>query len=206
MQHNVTGIENRIEAKFLYEEIKKKNLVEFIGRDAGTRVEKTGDKWRCICPLHKDSNPSFFIYYNSDYGRGLWSFHCFGCGANGSIIDFCMQFHGFNSPSEAMDYLLKFFGIEHDYEIAEQAIVDAHIGVNVKKKTDSEHYLAARTCYKLVRKYMNNADIKEWVHKAYFTMNKMLVNDDYKGIESIYDKASKLYAKPELVKDDVCNV
>ncbi|WP_161987455.1 DNA primase [Prescottella subtropica] len=40
------------------------------------------------CPMHSERTPSFTI--NIDWGR----FHCFGCGADGDIIDFLMQADG----------------------------------------------------------------------------------------------------------------
>ncbi|MBM4568993.1 DNA primase [Rhodococcus hoagii] len=41
-----------------------------------------------LCPMHSERTPSFNI--NIDWGR----FHCFGCGADGDIIDFLMQADG----------------------------------------------------------------------------------------------------------------
>lgn len=42
----------------------------------------------CGCPFHSgDNTPSMKIYDNN-------TFHCFGCGANGSVIDFVMKMDG----------------------------------------------------------------------------------------------------------------
>lgn len=37
------------------------------------------------CPFHKEKTPSLKLY------RGSGGFHCFGCGAHGSVIDFVMK-------------------------------------------------------------------------------------------------------------------
>jgi len=39
------------------------------------------------CPFHHEKTPSLKIYE----GDGGW--HCFGCGANGSVIDFAMKYY-----------------------------------------------------------------------------------------------------------------
>lgn len=47
-----------------------------------TEVMQTGDKFMCICPLHKDSKPSMVIYKNSN------SWYCFGCSVGGGVSRF----------------------------------------------------------------------------------------------------------------------
>ena len=46
------------------------------------------------CPFHDERTPSLKIY--TDTGRG-W--HCFGCGAGGSVIDFVMQLLDISFPA-----------------------------------------------------------------------------------------------------------
>lgn len=42
------------------------------------------------CFLHNEKTPSMKVY------KGNGGYHCFGCGAHGSIIDFVMQYFGLN--------------------------------------------------------------------------------------------------------------
>ncbi len=59
-------------------------LVDYIGQYI--RLRKSGDKFQGLCPFHADKNSaSFFVYPNNTY-------HCFGCQAHGTIIDFVMQY------------------------------------------------------------------------------------------------------------------
>ena len=46
------------------------------------------------CPFHQEKTPSLKIYKQP--GRG---FHCFGCGAGGSVIDFVMSLFGIPFPA-----------------------------------------------------------------------------------------------------------
>jgi len=48
----------------------------------GIQLQKSGQGFKTLCPFpeHLDSKPSFFIYPDG-------GFHCFGCGAHGSLED-----------------------------------------------------------------------------------------------------------------------
>ena len=58
------------------------DFVENEYSELGIALERAGKLWRTLCPFpeHADSNPSFTVY--ADGG-----FHCFGCGATGSLED-----------------------------------------------------------------------------------------------------------------------
>lgn len=55
-------------------------------------LKKRGSSYVACCPFHSEKTPSF----NVNPGRGL--FHCFGCGAGGSIFDFVMRIEGCGFP------------------------------------------------------------------------------------------------------------
>ena len=61
-------------------------LPEVVG--AVTKLQRAGNEWKACCPLHADRTPSFTIY-----SRGQ-RFQCFGCGAQGDVLDFVQQLHG----------------------------------------------------------------------------------------------------------------
>lgn len=68
------------------EQIKATLCMREVGEKYGYYANRAG--YIC-CPFHKEKTPSLMLY--STPGRG-W--HCFGCGAGGSPIDFVMQlFH-----------------------------------------------------------------------------------------------------------------
>jgi len=54
----------------------------------GRRVKliRSGRDTKGCCPFHKEKTPSFHVY--DDH------YHCFGCGAHGSVIDFVMETEG----------------------------------------------------------------------------------------------------------------
>jgi hypothetical protein len=58
------------------------SLVDEFERD-GHELRRAGNgQQKCLCPFHQERTPSCFI--NPELGL----FHCFGCGASGSVIDY----------------------------------------------------------------------------------------------------------------------
>lgn len=55
---------------------------------SGVKLEKKGKDLLGLCPFHPDKNPSLSV--NEE--KGSW--HCFGCGAGGSVIDWVMKERG----------------------------------------------------------------------------------------------------------------
>ncbi len=72
----------------------------------------------CKCFVHNDNNASMKIYDNNTY-------HCFTCGADGSVIDFCMSYYGLSFMDACRkldaDYGLNLFVENPTKEQLEQA-------------------------------------------------------------------------------------
>ena len=63
------------------------------------KLEKAGREFVALCPFHEEQSPSFTICDRKGF------FHCFGCGAHGSAIDFVMLRQGldFRSAIELLE-------------------------------------------------------------------------------------------------------
>lgn len=79
------------------------DIVEIIGAQA--RLKRAGRNLVGLCPFHNEKTPSFSV--NPE--RGF--FHCFGCGAGGSVFDFVMRTEGL-SFGEALRSLARRYGVE----------------------------------------------------------------------------------------------
>jgi DNA primase len=69
---------------FLDEVTRRLGLAEVIGKRV--RLIRRGRQFLGLCPFHGEKTPSFHVYEDH--------FHCFGCGAHGSLFDFVMKSDG----------------------------------------------------------------------------------------------------------------
>lgn len=73
-------------------EITKKNdIVEVIG--AYVTLKQVGENFKGLCPFHEEKTPSFMV------SPLRQTFHCFGCGAGGSVIRFVMNIGDIDFPA-----------------------------------------------------------------------------------------------------------
>src|SRR5215470_7513849 len=85
------------------EEVRSRaDIVEVIG--AHLRLRRAGRNFVGLCPFHNEKTPSFTVSQE----RGFY--HCFGCGAGGTVFDFVMKSEGLTFP-EALQSLAKRYGI-----------------------------------------------------------------------------------------------
>jgi len=68
-------------AGFLDELRRRVSLPDVIGKRV--RLTRRGRQYLGLCPFHGEKTPSFHVYEDH--------YHCFGCGAHGSLFDFVMQ-------------------------------------------------------------------------------------------------------------------
>jgi len=69
---------------FIDEVVEKNDIVEIVSEY--TKLKRVGSRFQGLCPLHNDKkSPSFSVSPDKQL------FHCFGCGAGGTVIHFIMQ-------------------------------------------------------------------------------------------------------------------
>ena len=71
-------------------------IAEVVGRFVD--LVPAGSGFRGRCPFHEDRVPSFVVY------PATGTFHCFGCGAHGDVIDFVMRIEQ-RTFRETLDFL-----------------------------------------------------------------------------------------------------
>jgi len=74
----------RIPQSFIDEVVARSDLVEIIG--ARVPLKKSGREFKACCPFHNEKSPSFWVSPDKQF------YHCFGCGAHGTVIGFLMQY------------------------------------------------------------------------------------------------------------------
>ncbi|MCP5143566.1 MAG: DNA primase [Gammaproteobacteria bacterium] len=69
------------------------------------QLRQAGANYKGLCPFHEEKSPSFTVSQDKQF------YHCFGCGAHGSAINFLMEFSGLGFV-EAVEELAGIAGVE----------------------------------------------------------------------------------------------
>ena len=100
----------------------------------GIKVRRNG---MACCPFHDDKNPSMKVDQR---------FHCFGCGADGDVIDFTAKLFNL-SPKEAAEKLAQDFGLIYDSQAPPHRRY-------VRQKTEAQKFREDRQrCYRVLSDY-----------------------------------------------------
>ena len=112
------------------------DIVEVIG--SYFPLKRAGANFKALCPFHQEKTPSFIV------SPGRQTFHCFGCGAGGSVFRFVMDYEHIDFPA-AVRKLATRAGI---------TIVEKHGAAD-----ESRQYETRRKLIKL------HAEAAEWFHE-----------------------------------------
>jgi DNA primase len=74
----------RIPQHFIDELVARTDIVEVIG--SRVQLKKAGREYKACCPFHDEKTPSFWVSVDKQF------FHCFGCGAHGTVLGFLMDY------------------------------------------------------------------------------------------------------------------
>ena len=92
-----------IPQSFIDDLVERSDIVDVI--DSRVKLKKSGKDYSACCPFHDEKTPSFTVSQDKQF------FHCFGCGANGNIISFLMDYERLSFP-EAVETLARLAGVE----------------------------------------------------------------------------------------------
>jgi DNA primase len=110
----------RIPQAFLDEIVARADIVDVIG--ARVPLKKSGREFKANCPFHSEKSPSFWVSPDKQF------YHCFGCGAHGTVIGFLMQYEKLDFVDAVAD-LAQRAGLELPREAQgprDQGSVDLH--------------------------------------------------------------------------------
>ena len=85
------------------------------------KVERSGDRFRALCPFHNDSKPSMYI-------RDDGSFYCFGCQKKGSVFNFLMELNGLRF-TEAVQEVAQFLSVPLPARGSDRGQSEEHIAL-----------------------------------------------------------------------------
>ena len=74
----------RIPQHFIDELVARTDIIEVIG--SRVQLKKAGREYKACCPFHDEKSPSFWVSVDKQF------YHCFGCGAHGTVLGFLMEY------------------------------------------------------------------------------------------------------------------
>jgi KaiC/GvpD/RAD55 family RecA-like ATPase len=147
-----------------------------------TKLEKKGKEWCGLCPFHSEKSSSFTI---SQANNGNYVYHCFGCAASGSIIDFVQNTEGI-SFKEAVSRIKESLG--DNWKESAQAV--DRVFKPVQETKEYKTFTLAQYA-KLEQNLTERPDIQGWLLKE-------------RGIT--YDTAKKLHFGFRQKLGEICAV
>ena len=121
-------------AENVFEAVKQSVSTRETAEFYGIKVSRTG---MACCPFHDDKNPSMKVDQR---------FHCFGCGADGDVIDFTAKLFNL-SPKEAAEKLAQDFGLIYDSQAPPRRRY-------VRQKNEAQKFREDRQrCYRVLSDY-----------------------------------------------------
>ena len=121
-------------AENVFEAVKQSVSTREAAAFYGIEVKRNG---MACCPFHDDKNPSMKVDQR---------FHCFGCGADGDVIDFTAKLFDL-SPKEAAEKLAQDFGLIYDSQAPPRRKY-------VRQKTEAQKFREDRQrCYRVLSDY-----------------------------------------------------
>ena len=128
-------------AENVFEAVKQSVSTRDAAAFYGIEVKRNG---MACCPFHDDKNPSMKVDLR---------FHCFGCGADGDVIDFTAKLFDL-SPKEAAEKLAQDFGLIYDSQAPPRRRY-------VRQKTEAQKFREDRQrCYRVLSDYYHL--LKKW--------------------------------------------
>ncbi|HEU5443000.1 MAG TPA: DNA primase, partial [Steroidobacteraceae bacterium] len=113
---------------FIDELIARADIVEVIG--SRVQLKKAGREYKACCPFHDEKTASFWVSPEKQF------YHCFGCGAHGTVLRFLMEHDRMAFP-DAVEELAGRLGLEVPREAGSQS-------PQARRNADSLYELMAR--------------------------------------------------------------
>ncbi|SIT68770.1 DNA primase [Ectothiorhodosinus mongolicus] len=121
----------RIPQSFIDELISRSDIVELIG--SRLELKKKGREYTACCPFHGEKTPSFTVSQNKQF------YHCFGCGAHGTVISFLMEYDNLGFV-EAIEELAQRAGLEVPQEVGQADRSDTNQRLYLAQQMAAEHF------------------------------------------------------------------
>jgi len=144
------------------DEIKSRlNIVDIIG--SRIQLKKAGRNFKALCPFHNEKTPSFIVSPDRQ------TFHCFGCGKGGSVIDWVMEYEHVDF-TEALETLAEKAGVKlerRDSDTPQNRLKTKIFEVNHLASEYYQYILAKHPLGEKARQYLKGRGISEKTSRTF---------------------------------------
>ena len=176
-------------AENVFEVVKESVTTREAAEMYGIEVKRGG---MACCPFHDDRHPSMKVDRR---------FHCFGCGADGDVIDFTARLYNL-TPKEAAEKLAQDFGLAYDSQVPPRRNYVRQKSEAQKLKEKREHGWRILTdYYHLLRKWETDYSPKTPDEDPHPRFMEAIQKKDYTGylldflIDSSTEEQDKWFAE-----------
>lgn len=171
----------------------KHSIIDYLASKNIHPVRSYGDRTSYVCPIHKDSNPSFIVYAANSESENE-NYFCFGCKRSGCIISLKAAMEDI-SWRESISILGK------DVNITESSEIE-FIVKSLKKQMNGEDSEEASEIGRLSlnisclgflhfqKTEKNEEEEKEFLERLYKKIDHMIESDDLDGMLELYNFVS----------------
>ncbi len=153
----------------VFEVVKQSVAVREAAELYGIAVGRSG---MACCPFHDDRHPSMKVDTR---------FHCFGCGADGDVIDFTARLYDL-SPKEAAEKLAQDFGLSYDNKAPpRRSYVRQKSEAQVRKEKREHGWRVHTDYYHLLRKWETDYSPKTPDENPHPRFMEAIQKKDYMG-------------------------
>ena len=112
-------------------------------------IQKSGKNYKARCPFHEERTASFYIYESTQ------SYHCFGCGKNGDIIQFVQDYEHVDFK-EAVEKIATRYDIQVPvFEPVDQKYTDYTNDMKKVEKIFTENLVKGTTAWTYLQEERN---------------------------------------------------
>ena len=127
----------------VFEAVKQSVTTRQAAEIYGIKVNRNG---MAVCPFHNDRTPSMKVDKR---------FHCFGCGADGDVIDFVAKLYGLGTK-KAAEKLAQDFGIIYEIKGKKPSVRKV-----IKQKSEEQKFRELeQKCFRVLSDYLHL--LKAW--------------------------------------------
>lgn len=176
---------------FIDDLLNRVDIVDVISKSV--TLKKSGSNLQGLCPFHQEKSPSFSVSETKQF------YHCFGCGAHGSAINFLMEYAGL-SFVDAIEDLASTIGLSVPKEAPSavgMAIQEQAVALTEVMQKATNWYQESLKKNQRAIQYLKNRGLSGDIAKRY---GIGYANDDWQNLEKVFGSYGQDMTAKSLVE------